>query len=186
MHRFLVIEAKRLLPLLFLLVLLVSLSIYDNFFREYPVVAPEDELKNAIAFVTADQGEISVPTSFEVISSAEAWSGLEQEHATLPDYPFNPAYEYAISAVNGEIKSVQVFPQEDGIIQVQVKVAEQPNSYHLVTVEREKIGEQARWLFLDDNDRILHEILIPGEDGEAQNGVDSAESSVQDGESAGD
>ena len=41
MHRFFVIEAKRLLPLLFLLVLLVSLSIYDNFFREFPVVAPK-------------------------------------------------------------------------------------------------------------------------------------------------
>ena len=71
---------------------------------------------------------------------------------------------------------MQVFPQEDGLIQVQVKVAEQPNSYHLVTVEREKIGEQARWLFLDENDRILHEILMPGEEGEAQDNAGPAES----------
>ncbi len=167
MHRFFVIEAKRLLPLLFLLVLLVSLSIYDNFFREFPVVAPEEDLKNMVAFITADQGELSAPTSFEVIASAEAWAAFEQEHASLPDYPFNPAYEYAVSAVNGEIKSVQVFPQEDGVIQVQVKVSEQPYGYHLVTVEREKVGEQTCWLFLDDEDRIVHEVLLPGDEAAA-------------------
>jgi hypothetical protein len=186
MHRFFVIEAKRLLPLLFLLVLLVSLSIYDNFFREFPVVAPEDELKNTVTFVTADQGELSAPTSFEVIASTEAWARFEQEHTSLPDYPFNPAYEYAISAVNGEIKSVQVYPQEDGVVQVQVRVDEQPYSYHLITVEREKIGEQTRWLFLDEKDRIMHEILLPGEDGEAQSDAAPAEPSGPDAESAGD
>ncbi len=180
MHRFLVIEAKRLLPLLFLLVLLVSLSIYDNFFREYPVVAPEDELENAVTFVTADQGMLSVPASFQVIDSTEDWNRFEEEYTALPDYPFNPAYEYAISALNGKIKSVQVFPQEDGIIQVQVKVVEQPNSYHLVTIEREKIGEAARWLFLDDNDRILQEILLPGEEGEPQESAGPAESATDD------
>jgi hypothetical protein len=165
MHRFLVIEAKRLLPLLFLLVLLVSLSIYDNFFREFPVVAPEDEIKNTVTFVTADQGEISAPTSFEVISTTEAWGRFEQEHASLPDYPFNPSYEYAIGAVNGEIKSVQVYPQDGGVVQVQVRVSEQPYSYHLITVEREKVGEQTRWLFLDEKDRIMYEILLPEDDG---------------------
>ena len=90
MHRFLVIEARRLLPLLFLLVLLVSLSIYDNFFREFPVVAPDKELKNTVAFVTADRGELSAPVSFEVIASMEAWARLQQENSALPDYPFNP------------------------------------------------------------------------------------------------
>lgn len=164
MHRFFVIEAKRLLPLLFLLVLLVSLSIYDNFFREFPVAAPDEDLKNTVAFVTADQGELGAPASFEVIASAESWAGLLQERASLPDYPFNPAYEYAVSAVNGEIKSVQVYPQEGGAVQVQVKIGERPHSYHLVTLEREKVGEKTHWLFLDDRDQILHEITLPGEE----------------------
>ncbi|NLA26429.1 MAG: hypothetical protein GX878_03445 [Firmicutes bacterium] len=162
MHRFFVVEARRLLPLLFLLVLLVSLSIYDNFFREYPVVAPEGDLNNMVAFVTADQGELSAPTFFEVIASREDWASFEEKYASLPDYPFNPAYEYAVSAVNGEIKSVQVYPQEDGINQVQVRVSEHPYSYHLITLDREKLGEQTCWLFLDDEDRIMHEVLLPG------------------------
>lgn len=167
MHRFFVIEARRLLPLLFLLVLLVSLSIYDNFFREFPVVAPEEDPVNAITFVTADRGELGAPTSFEVIASMEDWTRIRQEDSALPDYPFNPVYEYAVRATNSEIRSVQVYPQEDGVVQVQVRVAEKPFSYHLVTVEREKVGEQTRWLFLDEQDRIMHEILLPEEPGEA-------------------
>lgn len=170
MHRFLVIEARRLLPLLFLLVLLVSLSIYDNFFREFPVVAPDKELKNTVAFVTADRGELSAPVSFEVIASMEDWARLQQENSALPDYPFNPAYEYAISATNGEVQSVQVYPQEDGTVQVQVRVTEEPYSYHLVTVEREKVGEQTHWLFLGEKEQIMHEIILPDEEtGETQN-----------------
>ena len=39
--RMFVVEARRLLPLLFLLVLLVSLSVYDSF-RVSPAIAPEE------------------------------------------------------------------------------------------------------------------------------------------------
>lgn len=168
MHRFFVIEARRLLPLLFLFVLLVSLSVYDNFFREIPAVAPDEESKNAITFVTADRGALNAPSSFEIIATMDSWTRLRQENSALPDYPFNPAFEYAVSATNSEIESVQVYPQEDGTVQVQVKVADQPHSYHLVTVEREKVGEQPRWLFLDDKEQIIEEIFLPAEGSEAE------------------
>jgi hypothetical protein len=160
MHRFFVIEARRLLPLLFLLVLLVSLSIYDNFFREHPVLAPEDDMKNAVAFINAARGEIDAPPAFAVIDSMERWADLRQEYQALPDYPFNAVYEYAVSAVNGEIKSIQVFTQEDGTSQVQVRVNPQPRAFHVVTVERDHVGLNTRWLFLDGLDRILHEVVI--------------------------
>lgn len=163
MHRFFVIEARRLLPLLFLLVLLVSLSIYDNFFRGQPVIAPEDETENVLTFVTAGRGEISAPASFQVIDTMAQWVALENEHAGLPDYPFNDLYEFAVSAVNGEIRSIQVFPQDDGLVQVQVRVTSQPRSYHVVTVEREKVGELSRWIFLDETDNILQEVVLPAE-----------------------
>ena len=175
MHRFFVIEARRLLPLLFLLVLLVSLSIYDNFFRGHPVIAPEDEAKNLLTFITADRGEISAPASFLVIDTLERWTRLQEEHAGLPDYPFNANYEFAVSAVNGEIRSIQVFPQEDGFTQVQVRVSPQPQSYHVITVERDKVGERSRWLFLGEADEILQEVIIPhGEDVMEDAGEDEA------------
>ncbi|NLA12173.1 MAG: hypothetical protein GX883_08620 [Firmicutes bacterium] len=186
MHRFFVIEARRLLPLLFLLVLLVSLSVYDNFFREIPAVAPDEESKNAITFVTADRGDLSAPTSFEVIATMESWTRLRQENSALPDYPFNPAFEYAVSATNSEIESVQVYPQEDGTVQVQVRVLAQPHSYHLVTVEREKVGEQPRWLFLDEKEQIMDEIFSPGEESGAGSKAALADPPQSGGETAGD
>lgn len=165
MHRFLVIEARRLLPLLFLLVLLVSLSIYDNFFRttDQPVTGYETGEDNLLTFITADLGEIEAPAAFQVVSSSEQWTQLHDDYAGLPDYPFNDAYELALSAVNGEIKHINLFPQEDGIMQAQVKVSAQPGIYHVVTVDRERVGEQSRWLFLDEEDRVLKELVVPEE-----------------------
>lgn len=164
MSRFLVIEARRLLPLLFLLVLLVSLSVYDNFFRvDQPVTGVEEELKNVVSFVTADRGELPDPVSFQVIENTEQWEALHQEYRDLPDYPYNAAYEYAVCAVNGEISSIQVFPQGEDLVQVQVRVQPQTRSYHVITVERQEIGDQARWLFLDPDDHILAEIYVPQE-----------------------
>ncbi|MBS3943122.1 MAG: hypothetical protein KGZ32_02595 [Dethiobacter sp.] len=169
MHRFLVVEGKRLMPLLFLLVLLVSLSIYDNFFRqvEQPVTVPDDQAENILTFITADRGELDTPASFRVMQTMEEWTQFQEEHAGLPDYPFNELFEVAVSVMHGEIRSIQQFPQEDGMIQVQVRMVSQPRTYHVITVEREKIGDRSRWLFLDENDQILHEVMIPpAEEGE--------------------
>jgi len=168
MHRFFVIEARRLLPLLFLLVLLVSLSIYDNFFRsvEQQVSVPEEEVKNVLTFITADRGELESSAQFMVIESAEQWAALLEEHGGMPDYPFNETYEMAVRAVNGEVKSIQMFPQEDGSVQVQVRVNLEPNVYHVVTVERDQVGSTSRWLFLDEEDRVLQEVVIAPPEGE--------------------
>ena len=130
MHRFFVIEARRLLPLLFLLVLLVSLSIYDNFFRsaEQQVIVPEEEVTNMLTFITADRGELESSAQFLVVETAEQWAELQNEHSGMPDYPFNEIYEMAVRSVNGEVKSIQMFPQEDGSVQVQVRVNLEPTS----------------------------------------------------------
>ncbi|MEW5785932.1 MAG: hypothetical protein AB1767_12810 [Bacillota bacterium] len=168
MHRFFVIEARRLLPLLFLLVLLVSLSIYDNFFRnaEQQVIVPDEEVKNVLTFVTADRGEMESNAEFRVVETAAQWVELQEEHTGMPDYPFNEVYEMAVRAVNGEIRNIQVFPQEDGSVQVQVRVNVQPNYYHVVTVERDKVAAVSRWLFLDQEDRILQEVVLTPADGD--------------------
>lgn len=163
MRRFLVIEARRLLPLLFLLVLLVSLSIYDNFFRlEQPVLRPDDEeTANVLTFITAGRGELAVEASFQVIHTQAQWAELQQSRSHLPHYTFNEAYEMAVSAVNSEIRSLKIFPQADGTVQVQVRVENRPRSYHVITVERERLGNGSRWIFLDSEDRILDEVVLP-------------------------
>lgn len=162
MRRFLVVEARRLLPLLFLLVLLVSLSIYDNFFRiEQPVLQPgEEETANVLTFITAGRGELDATAFFEVIQTGAEWVELTENCSYLPHYTFNEAYEMAVSAVNSEIKNIKIFPQTDGTVQVQVLVEHRPRSYHVVTVEREYLGEGSCWLFLDSEDRVLEEVVL--------------------------
>lgn len=162
MHRFFVIESRRLLPLLFLLVLLVSLSIYDNFFKaDRAVVTPAEEPDNALSFITAGSGEISVETSFQVIETLEQWENLQEQHFVLPDYPFNGDYELAVSLVNGEIKNIAIFPQSEGPAQIQVQVSAQPQAYHVVTVEKEKVGASSVWQFIDQENQVLAELTVP-------------------------
>ena len=161
MGRFMVIEARRLLPLMFLLVLLVSLSIFDNFFRLEPVTGPEHGVENVISFVTADRGIVEASASFKIIHSMEQWQDLQRELAGLPDYPFNAAYEVAVKTVNSEIKSINLYPQADDDSQVQIRVVPKQGAYHVVTVERDRLGEQTRWLFIDEEDRVLEEVVIP-------------------------
>lgn len=162
MHRFLVIEAKRLLPLLFLLVLLVSLSIYDNFFRlDRPVIGPEEEATDySLTFITAGQGLMEGVVSFQIIETQEQWLTLREEHPFLPDYPFNADYELAVSAINGEIESINLFPRADGQSQVQLKVSKLPGSFHVVTVEKAHLGSQSQWLFLDPDGNLLQELTL--------------------------
>ncbi len=168
MHRFLVIESRRLLPLLFLLVLLVSLSIYDNFFRaDRAVITPVENPENALTFVTAGRGEVAAETSFQVIETLEQWQNLQAQYPVLPDYPFNADYELAVSAVHGEIKNIRIFPQEEGPVQVRVQVSPLPQSYHVVTVERDKVGAKSVWLFVDLQDQVLSELTIPAVAGPA-------------------
>ena len=67
--------------MLFLLALLVSLSIYDNFFKaDRAVITPVDEPDNALTFITAGSGEIPVETTFQVIETLEQWENLQQQH----------------------------------------------------------------------------------------------------------
>lgn len=162
MHRFLVIEAKRLLPLLFLLVLLVSLSIYDNFFRvDRPVIGPEEETPDySLTFITAGQGLMEGAASFQVIETQEQWLALREGHPFLPDYPFNADYELAVSAINGEVDSINLFPRADGQSQVQVKVSKLPGSFHVVTVEKAHLESQSQWLFLDTEGNLLQEFML--------------------------
>ncbi len=162
MHRFFVIESRRLLPLLFLLVLLVSLSIYDNFFKaDRAVITPVDEPDNALTFITAGSGEIPVETTFQVIETLEQWENLQQQHFVLPDYPFNADYELAVSMVNGEIKNIVIFPQSEGPAQSQVQVSPQLQAYHVVTVEKEKVGASSVWQFVDQDNLVLAELTVP-------------------------
>ena len=90
--KFFVVEARRLIPLLFLLVLLIGLTVYDNFFRTEPTAGLPEGGVESLVFTTTDQGALTAPTSFSLVADHEEWTRVSQDMGlSLPDYPFNAA-----------------------------------------------------------------------------------------------
>lgn len=156
--KFFVVEARRMVPLLFLLVLLVGLTVYDNFFRVEPTTAPV-ELDEGLAFTTTDWGEITSPVSFTIVGDYDEWIRVSSEMGlNLPDYPFNAAEEVAVFAINSEIKRMDILPRADEV-GVQVQVEPMDEYFHVVTVARQAVDhENTVWEFVDDQGQVLSRI----------------------------
>jgi hypothetical protein len=160
-RNFFVIEARRLIPLLFLLLLLIGLTVYDNFFR-VETVGPADTFNEQdLAFTTTDWGVLTSPVSFNLVSDYDEWARVSQELGlVLPDYPFNAADEVALFAVNSEIQGMELLPVL-GEMQIRVLVEPKENYYHVVTVDRQTVDyEGAVWKFVDNNQQVLSRITL--------------------------
>lgn len=158
--KFFVVEARRLIPLLFLLVLLIGLTVYDNFFRLEPTTGPPKGETDSLVFTTTDWGALTTPTSFSLVADHEEWTRVSQEMGlALPDYPFNAAAEVAVFAVNSEIQSMNVIPRF-GEVEIRVLVEPKDNFYHVITVDRQAVDlDNAVWQFVDHEDRVLSRII---------------------------
>jgi len=158
--KFFVVEARRLIPLLFLLVLLIGLTVYDNFFRVEPTVGLPEEEPGNLAFTTTDWGLLTSPTSFNLVADYDEWIRVSQELGlTLPDYPFNAEKELAVFAVNSEIQSMDVVQKLEEV-EIKVRVEPKENYYHVITVDRQAVDlEDAVWKFVDNQDRVLSRIV---------------------------
>lgn len=174
--KFFVIEARRMVPLLFLLLLLVGLTVYDNFFRVEQTVAPV-ELDKGLAFTTTDWGEIVAPLSFTIVGDYDEWIRVSSDLGlNLPDYPFNAAEEIAVFALNGEIQRMDILPQA-GEVGVRVEVEPMDEYFHVVTVARQSVSyENAVWEFVDGEGQVLSRIVpfqsVEDSEGEDQDGDD--------------
>jgi hypothetical protein len=176
--KFFVVEVRRLIPLVFLLVLLLSLTVYDNFFRAEQVVAPPEE-PGGIMFTTTDSGIISSPVSFHLVTDYEEWARVSQDMGlALPDYPFNAAQEIAVFAVNGEIQNMDVLPALEDGVDIRVEVEPKEKYFHVITVDRRDVDhEGAVWNFVDNENRLLSRIVPFWERDDA--GADGEEEDVE-------
>lgn len=158
--KFFVIEARRLIPLLFLLVLLLGLTVYENFFRVEQAVTPvQQEEEEGVEFSTTDFGTLSEPTNFTLVGDYDEWARTSQKMGIdLPDYPFNAAEEVAVFSVNSEIQNMEVIPVLEEV-EVRVQVDPKENFYHVVTVDRDEVDvEGAVWKFIDEEGSLLSRI----------------------------
>jgi hypothetical protein len=156
-----VVEARRLLPLLFLLVLLVSLSVYDSF-RASPTVAPEEAgKKNEVSFTTADKGQRQERATFRLAADEEEWATVAEEWSiTLPQYPFQPQHEVALFALHAEVQNVKAIPKGDGELDVEVRVNPKRDFFQVVTVPASSVildAGETTWTFVDKKGNILEQ-----------------------------
>ena len=156
-----VVEARRLLPLLFLLVLLVSLSVYDSF-RASPTIGPEEVASTSeVEFKTADKGERKERPTFRLAVDEEAWAGVAEEwYISLPQYPFQPQHEVALFALHAEVQNVEANPKGEGVLEVEVRVNPKRDFFQVVTVPVADVmldGGETTWTFVDKSGNILEQ-----------------------------
>ncbi len=163
-----VIEGKRLIPILFLLVLLISLSIYDNF--RVDTVDPVADVKDdsIVEFTTTDQGKMKVTPTIKLADKQDDWNKIAKEFKLeLPDYPFNPHGEVGIFVLNGKMKKIELLPQADKQVQVRVSVDVKDNYYHLGTVNKRDYWEEGKeylWVLTDSKGQVFEEIVLEREE----------------------
>ncbi|HZK24177.1 MAG TPA: hypothetical protein VFC74_02180 [Oscillospiraceae bacterium] len=163
-NKMFVVEARRMLPLLFLLVLLVSLSVYDSF-RASPTAAPEGVAKeNEVSFITADKGEREDNPTFRLAVDEEGWTEVAEEWAvTLPEYPFQPQHEVALFALHAEVQNVQTSKVGENELVVEVRVNPKRDYYQVVTLPAADVMLEAgkvTWKFVNKKGSEIEQLVV--------------------------
>jgi len=164
-NKFFVFQARRLMPLLFLVLLLVALSVYDNFFKmENAVDVSQPVPESNINYTTAATGDLTGEPQFWLAYTDQQWEGLKAELALdLPDYPFNDDQEIGVFSLNGEIDSIEALPREQDLL-IQVIVSPRSRYYHVVTIPRGEVepeGFPVTWVFADREGDVIKQVTIP-------------------------
>ena len=128
MSRLIVLERKRIIPLILLVILMGGLSFYDVYRGDIDEGVPvrddngkklekiigEKKFAEAlgeakIELVTADKGFRKSVKYFEIARNLDEWVEIaEKNDLSMPDYPYNENTEIGIFAFNSEIKDIQV------------------------------------------------------------------------------
>lgn len=159
-----VVEARRILPLLFLLVLLVSLSVYDTF-RTSPTAGPGETARATEARITTvDKGETREQPVFKLAFDRESWAEIALEWGiTLPEYPFQPNHEVALFAMHAEVQKVQFQAQGEKELEVKVQVNPKRDRYHVLVLPASDVSladGQTVWTFLDKRNNVLEQFTV--------------------------
>lgn len=181
MSRLLIIEKRRIIPLILLIVLMGGLTFYDNLRDGTGEITPvkdekaretktvkeqfekevfiEDESK--VDFVTADTGFRLSPKNFEIATDLEEWVDIiEANNLNLPDYPYNEYTEVGLFGFNSEIKDIEVLDGDNERLQVNVLIRQKADHYHIVTLPRQKLAREKvqNWRFLNEEGEALYQV----------------------------
>ncbi|MTI95644.1 MAG: hypothetical protein FH749_09160 [Firmicutes bacterium] len=130
MTRLIVVEAKRLLPLAVLFLMLLAVSVYDGLSGP---VSPVTHEADTIPYRSVGQGSLLSGNEIIVISDWDMWVSV---HGTLgiglSDYDFNPDTEIALLLLNCQARSTAI--SDEGV--VSIAALERKDTYQLIVIDR--------------------------------------------------
>lgn len=144
MTRLVVVEARRLLPIVILFLMLVAVSVYDGFSTN---TAPVTTGPNSVPYKTLTQAAQAGEKQMQIVTDLNMWVTMHNALGiSLTDYDFDPQREVAVFLLNCQLRSTT---EEDGI--VGLEVISRKNSYQLVLFDKSHLPEGEVNFVLQEN-----------------------------------
>lgn len=136
MTKLVVVEARRLLPIAVLFIMLVAVSIYDGLTA--PAV-PVTALPNSVPYKTLLATVQNANMQSRVVTSLDMWVAMHEALGLeLTDYDFDPQREVGIFLLNCQLRSTS---ESEGT--VVMKVTAKKDTVQLVLFEKPSLGGEA-------------------------------------------
>ncbi|QNO13565.1 hypothetical protein HYG86_01675 [Alkalicella caledoniensis] len=160
MSKVMVFEGKRLIPLFILLVLLVTVSVYDSLFSTAePVSIPGDN----VHYVSVEQGKLYPQKQLVIIDNTESWVAFLQNNSiSHPDYSFDPNNQVAVITMNFQIQNILTSNDDLGRKVLNV-ICSEKNAYYKIYIlpkDQHVDSKDANWVFYDEKGNRLDQIKI--------------------------
>ncbi len=115
MAKLIVVEARRLLPIAVLFLLLVAVSIYDGLTSP---AAPVTALPNSVPYKTLLAAGQNSSMQSRVVTSLDMWVAMHEALGLeLTDYEFDPHREVGVFFLNCQLRSTR---EVQGVVQLSV------------------------------------------------------------------
>lgn len=141
MTKLVVVEARRLLPIAVLFIMLVAVSIYDGLTTPAATVTTQP---NTVPYRTLAEAAQSAEMQAKIITDLEMWVAMHQALGIpLTDHQFEPDQEIAVVLLNCQLRSTR---DGDGI--VELDVAPRKSTFQLVLFSKEHLDYQENVRFV--------------------------------------
>lgn len=141
MTKLVVVEARRLLPVAVLFLMLVAVSLYDGLSSP---AQPVTTLPNSVPYKTLVQTAQSGEVRSSVVTDLDAWVAMHNALGLeLSDYDFDPKTEVAVFLVNCQLISTR---EAQGV--VELTIVPDKNNCQLVLFDKNHLTAKANPQFL--------------------------------------
>lgn len=158
MSKVFVFEGKRLIPLFILLMLLITVSVYDVFFNTSEPIAVTGDI---VHFVSIEQGKLFPLKQLLIFDNQESFvSFLQLNNISHPQESFDPNNQVAVISMNFTIQNLVTSTDDLGRQVLNVAFTQRNSHYKIYIVPRDLQVERQDvvWNFFDERGRKTEEI----------------------------